>query len=328
MTREFDFERPIVELEKRLHDLQTLSEDGQIDLSREIKAIADKIALMKAEIFKSLEPWQYAQVARHIDRPFTLDYVKILCGDSFVELHGDRYFGDDPAMVAGFGRIGPHAVAIIGHQKGHDTDENLFRNFGMPHPEGYRKAMRIMRLAERFKKPVVVFIDTPGAFPGIGAEERGQSEAIARNLADMSRLAVPILCFVIGEGGSGGALAVGIGDRVFMLEYSIYSVISAEGCAAILWKDASRAKDAARALRLRASDLLEFGIIDQILPEPLGGAHRDPAATAATIKAVILEHLAALLPLSPEELLARRYAKFRAMGRYKVQDDAETPAKN
>ncbi len=323
MTREFEFERPIVELEKRLKDLQTLSEDGQIDLSREIKAIADKISVMRAEIFRTLEPWQYAQVARHIDRPSTLDYLKMMCGDTFVELHGDRLFGDDPAMVAGFARLGDRPVAVIGHQKGHDTEENLFRNFGMPHPEGYRKAMRVMRLAERFRRPIVVFIDTPGAFPGIGAEERGQSEAIARNLADMARLAVPIVCIVIGEGGSGGALAVGIGDRVCMLEYSIYSVISAEGCAAILWKDASRAKDAARALRLRAADLLEFGIIDQILPEPLGGAHRDPAAAAATIKGAILDHLAALAALPPQELLSRRYAKFRAMGRYKVQEDAE-----
>ncbi|NLI78281.1 MAG: acetyl-CoA carboxylase carboxyltransferase subunit alpha [Candidatus Riflebacteria bacterium] len=323
MTREFEFERPIVELEKRLKDLQTLSEDGQIDLSREIKAIADKIGIMRAEIFRTLEPWQYAQVARHIDRPSTLDYLKMICGDTFVELHGDRLFGDDPALVAGFARFGDRPVAVIGHQKGHDTEENLFRNFGMPHPEGYRKAMRVMRLAERFRRPIVVFIDTPGAFPGIGAEERGQSEAIARNLADMARLAVPIVCVVIGEGGSGGALAVGIGDRVCMLEYSIYSVISAEGCAAILWKDASRAKDAARALRLRATDLLEFGIIDQILPEPLGGAHRDPSATAATIKGAILDHLAALATVPPQELLARRYAKFRAMGRYKVQEDAE-----
>ncbi|OIP21457.1 acetyl-CoA carboxylase carboxyltransferase subunit alpha [bacterium CG2_30_54_10] len=323
MTREFDFERPIVELEKRLNDLRALSEDGQIDLSKEIKAIDDKIGIMKAEIFRTLEPWQVIQIARNIDRPSTLDYVKILFEDSFLELHGDRLFGDDPAMVTGFARIGNHLVAVIGHQKGHDTEENLYRNFGMPHPEGYRKALRIMKMAERFRKPVIVFIDTPGAFPGIGAEERGQSEAIARNLCEMSRISVPILCFVIGEGGSGGALAIGIGDKIFMLEYSIYSVITSEGCAAILWKDASRSKEAAGALRIRAQDLLEFGVIDRVLPEPIGGAHRDPAAAAATIKAAILDTLPTLLEVAPDDLLAIRYAKFRGMGRYKIERDAD-----
>jgi len=322
MSRDFEFERPILELEKRLSELQSLSEDGHIDLSKEINAISEKIQTLKAEIFKGLEPWQVTQVARHIDRPSTLDYVKLLCGDEFVEMHGDRLFGDDPAIVGGPALIGGHRVMLIGHQKGHDTDENLLRNFGMPHPEGYRKALRLMKFAERFHLPIVVFIDTPGAFPGIGAEERGQSEAIARNLAEMSQISVPILCFVIGEGGSGGALALGIGDRVFMLEYAIYSVISAEGCAAILWKDAAKAKEAAVALKIRSANLLELGIIDGVLPEPMGGAHRDHATTADVIRKTIEEHLPALLAMPCTELVEKRYAKFRAMGQFRFAQDA------
>jgi len=323
MTREFEFERPILELEKRLKDLQTLSEDGHIDLSREISAIADKISAMKTEIFKNLEPWQVIQVARSIDRPSTLDYVKHLYGDTFVELHGDRLFGDDPAMICGFGKIDGQSMAIIGHQKGHDTNENLFRNFGMSHPEGYRKSLRFMKMADKFNKPIVIFIDTPGAFPGIGAEERGQSEAIARNLHDMMKIGVPILCFVIGEGGSGGALAIGVGDKIFMLEYSIYSVITSEGCAAILWKDASKAKDAAQALKLRAQDLLECGVVDHLLAEPPGGAHKNYEATAVVIGQAIREHLPPLMKLTREELLTRRYNKFRQMGRFKFPQDQE-----
>ncbi len=322
MSHDFEFERPILELEKRLNELQSLSEDGHIDLSKEINAISDKIQTLKAEIFKGLEPWQVTQVARHIDRPSTLDYVKLLCGEEFVEMHGDRLFGDDPAIVGGPAVIGGYRVMLIGHQKGHDTDENLLRNFGMPHPEGYRKALRLMKFAERFRLPIVVFIDTPGAFPGIGAEERGQSEAIARNLAEMSRISVPILCFVIGEGGSGGALALGIGDRVFMLEYAIYSVISAEGCAAILWKDAAKAKEAAAALKIRSANLQELGIIDGVLPEPMGGAHRDHAVTADAVRKSIEEHLPALLAMPGTELLEKRYAKFRAMGQFRYAQDA------
>lgn len=321
MARDLEFERPILELEKQLIELQATSEGGNIDLSREINAIADKVRTVRSEIFKCLEPWQVTQVARHIDRPSTLDYVKLLCGDNFVEMHGDRLFGDDPAIVGGPAVIGGHRVMLIGHQKGHDTDENLYRNFGMPHPEGYRKALRLMKFAQRFNLPVVILIDTPGAFPGIGAEERGQSEAIARNLAEMSQIAVPILCFVIGEGGSGGALALGVGDRVFMLEYAIYSVISAEGCAAILWKDAAKAKEAATALKIRSENLLELGIIDGVLPEPLGGAHREPQATADAIRRAVEEHLPPLMETPRAELVEKRYSKFRAMGQFRVAQD-------
>jgi len=325
MSQEFDFERPILELEKRLKDLQVLSEEGQIDLSREIKAISNKIDAMKIEIFKNLEPWQVTQVARHVLRPSTLDFVKELCGDSFVELHGDRLFGDDPALVCGFGKIDSFPLAIIGHQKGHDTEENIFRNFGMPHPEGYRKALRIMKMAEKFRRPILVFIDTPGAFPGIGAEERGQSEAIARNLKEMSLIKVPIICLIIGEGGSGGALAIGVGDLIFMLEYSIYSVISAEGCAAILWKDSGKSKEAAKSLKLRAQDLLAEKVIDGVIPEPVGGSHRDYTSTIGRVKEVILENLKKLLSLSPAELLEKRYSKFRSIGHFKL-DQAEGDA--
>ncbi|MBF0498932.1 MAG: acetyl-CoA carboxylase carboxyltransferase subunit alpha [Candidatus Riflebacteria bacterium] len=323
MSQEFEFEKPIIELEKRLSDLRSLSEEGNIDLSREISAIAEKIEAMKSDIFHSLEPWQVAQVARHLDRPSTLDYVKLLCGDSFVELKGDRLFADDPAMICGFGRFGSIATAIIGHQKGHDTEENIYRNFGMPHPEGYRKSRRVMHLAEKFRKPIIVFIDTPGAFPGIGAEERGQSEAIARSIMEMSRMRVPILCFIIGEGGSGGALAVGIGDRVYMLEHAIYSVISAEGCAAILWKDGAKARDAAAALKFRSTDLLEAGIIDAILPEPLGGAHRNAEFVANAIGDIIQKELPSLMALPADLLLKKRYEKFRAMGKFKLEQDSE-----
>ncbi|HOY65828.1 MAG TPA: acetyl-CoA carboxylase carboxyltransferase subunit alpha [Candidatus Ozemobacteraceae bacterium] len=321
MPHEFEFERPVLELETQLKGLQSISEENKIDLSREINALAEKVTLLKTDIFRGLEPWQVTQVARHIDRPSTLDYIRLLCGEEFIELHGDRLFGDDPAIIGGPALIGGHRVMVIGHQKGHDTDENLFRNFGMPHPEGYRKSLRLMRMAERFGLPIVVFIDTPGAFPGIGAEERGQSEAIARNLAEMSQIAVPILCFVIGEGGSGGALALGVGDRVFMLEYAVYSVISAEGCAAILWKDAAKAKEAATALKIRAANLLDLGIIDGILPEPMGGAHRDHAAMAETVRRMIDGHLPALLAIPRAELLEKRYAKFRAMGQFRIAQD-------
>lgn len=323
MSQEFEFERPVTELEKRLQDLRALSEEGHIDLSREIKAIADKIESMKTEIFQSLEPWQVAQVARHLARPSTLDYLKIICGDTFVELHGDRQFADDPSIVCGFGRINGVSCAIIGHQKGHDTEENIYRNFGMPHPEGYRKSQRLLKLAEKFRRPIIVFIDTPGAFPGLGAEERGQSEAIARSIMIMARVPVPVLCFIIGEGGSGGALAVGIGDRVFMLEHAIYSVITAEGCAAILWKDAGKAREAGKALRMRATDLLEFGIVDGILPEPLGGAHRDSSQTARLIGETIARELPPLQTLPPKELVDRRYAKYRAMGKFKFEQDSD-----
>lgn len=320
---DFEFERPIIELEDRLKELQEISEGGKLDLSSEINAIADKINILKEEVYSDLEPWQVTQVARHIDRPSTLDLVKILCGDDFIELHGDRLFGDDPAIVSGFGKIDNQSVLIIGHQKGHDTEENIYRNFGMPHPEGYRKALRLMKLAEKFNKPIIILIDTPGAFPGLGAEERGQSEAIARNLAEMSVLKVPILCFVIGEGGSGGALAIGVGDRVFMFEYTVYSVITAEGCASILWKDPAKAKDAAAALKLRAEDLLKYEIIDGVLPEPLGGAHRDHKQVAETIRKQIEKTLPELLKLDKEVLLEKRYHRFRSMGKFVSKEEQE-----
>ncbi|KAF1083236.1 MAG: Acetyl-coenzyme A carboxyl transferase alpha chain [Candidatus Rifleibacterium amylolyticum] len=323
MPKEFEFEKSIIELEARIKELQVISESGKVDLSREIQAITDKVEALKVEVYGSLEPWQIAQVARHINRPSTLDLIKIMCGDEFVELHGDRLFGDDSAIVSGLGRIGSHKVMIIGHQKGHDTEENIYRNFGMPHPEGYRKALRMMRTAERFGLPIIIFIDTPGAFPGIGAEERGQSDAIARNLAEMSDIGVPILCFVTGEGGSGGALAIGIGDRVFMFEFSVYSVISAEGCAAILWNDAAKAKEAANALKLRATNLLEAGIIDGILPEPLGGSHRNHQRAAEEIVKQIEAHLPILKKMSREELIENRYKKFRSMGKFSCEEELE-----
>lgn len=323
MPKEFEFEKSITELEARIQELQTISESGQVDLSREIKAITEKVDTLKVEIYGALEPWQVAQVARHINRPSTLDLIKIICGEEFVELHGDRLYGDDPAIVSGIGKIGEQRVMIIGHQKGHDTEENIYRNFGMPHPEGYRKSLRMMQTAERFGLPIIVFIDTPGAFPGIGAEERGQSDAIARNLAEMSDIKVPIMCFVTGEGGSGGALAIGIGDRVFMFEFSVYSVISAEGCAAILWNDPTKAKEAASALKLRATNLLEAGIIDDILPEPLGGAHRNHHKTAEEIVKQINKHLPILSKMTPEELIQQRYRKFRSIGKFSCEEELE-----
>lgn len=323
MALELEFERPILDLEKRLNELKAISEDGKIDLSREINAIAEKIVTMRGEIFRHLEPWQVTQVARHIDRPSTFDYVQRLCGDTFVELHGDRLFGDDPAMVTGFAVIGGIKTAIIGHQKGHDTEQNLHRNFGMPHPEGYRKALRIIKMAERFHRPVVILIDTPGAYPGLGAEERGQSEAIARNLAEFSRVRTPILCFIIGEGGSGGALAIGVGDHVAMFEFAIYSVITAEGCAAILWRDAAKSHEAAQALKIRAQDLLQLGVIDEILPEPVGGVHLDYDCAAESVRQVIARKLPELLKIPVESLVSMRYEKFRRLGRFMQHQDED-----
>ena len=278
------------------------------DARRELSATIDSI-------FSSLTPWQRCQIARHHERPYTLDYIDAIF-TSFTQLHGDRRFADDPAVVAGFALLDGEPVAVVGHQKGRDTNEKLRRNFGMPRPEGYRKAMRIMRLAARFRRPIISFVDTPGAYPGIHAEERGQAEAIANNLIEMARLPVPILVVVTGEGGSGGALALGIGDRILMLEHAIYSVISPEGCAAILWKDQGRAEDAARALRLTARDLRHFSVVDEVLSEPPGGAHLDPRAAAETVGTAIRRHLRQLRKLKPEPLLARRYKKYRALGVY------------
>jgi acetyl-CoA carboxylase carboxyl transferase subunit alpha len=275
---------------------------------RELSATVDSI-------FSSLTPWQRCQIARHPERPYTLDYIGTIFS-GFMQLHGDRRFADDPAIVAGFALFDGDPVAVVGHQKGRDTNEKLRRNFGMPRPEGYRKALRIMHLAARFRRPIISFVDTPGAYPGIHAEERGQAEAIADNLIEMARLPVPIVVVVTGEGGSGGALALGVGDRVLMLEHSIYSVISPEGCAAILWKDQNRAEDAAKALRLTARDLKHFGVIDEVLPEPAGGAHMDPRATAEAVGGALRRQLRQLRKIKPDALIARRYKKYRTLGVY------------
>lgn len=307
------FERPVVELEKRIQELKTSNQEG-IDLSGEIRSAEKKLEKALKDIFDNLSPWQRVQVARHPLRPYTLDYIRYLTED-FVELHGDRHFSDDRAIVAGFAKWGgKEKVAILGHQKGRDTKENLLRSFGSAHPEGYRKAIRIMKLAERFSLPIISFIDTPGAYPGIGAEERGQAEAIAFNLMEMAGLATPIIVVVIGEGGSGGALGIGVGDRVFVLENAYYSVISPEGCAAIIWKENSKTPDAAKALKLTARDLLEMKLIDAMIREPLGGAHRDFEQTAENIRTVVSEALEELKKFSKKELLEERYKKFRRIG--------------
>ncbi len=307
------FERPVVELEKRIEELRTSSQEG-IDLSGEIKSAEKKLEKALKEIFDNLSPWQRVQVARHPLRPYTLDYVRYLT-ENFVELHGDRYFSDDRAIIAGLAQWGgKEKVVVLGHQKGRNTKENLLRSFGSAHPEGYRKALRIMKMAEKFSLPIISFIDTPGAYPGIGAEERGQAEAIAVNLMEMAELATPIIVVVIGEGGSGGALGIGVGDRIFVLENAYYSVISPEGCAAIIWKENSKAPDAAQALKLTARDLSDMKLIDGIIPEPLGGAHRDFEQTAENMRKVINGALEELGKLSKKELLEQRYEKFRKMG--------------
>jgi len=312
---ELDFERPLVELEKKIEELRAAGEKGGVNIKKEIASLEARAAGLKKEIYAGLTPWQRYKVARHPRRPFTLDYIGTLFTD-FTELHGDRAFGDDPALVAGFARFGGRPVLVMGQQKGRDVKENIIRNFGMMNPEGYRKALRLMKLAEKFSRPVISLIDTAGAYPGIGAEERGQSEAIARNLAEMSALRVPTIAVIIGEGGSGGALGIGLSDRVAILEYSVYSVVSPEGCAAILWRDAKNAADAAKALKMTPNDLLEFGIVDEIIPEPLGGAHRDPAAAAESVKASITRNLGELEKMPLEKLLEIRLKKYLAMGRF------------
>lgn len=308
------FERPVLELEQKMKELKTMSEGG-IDLSGEIKSVEKKIEKALKEIYDHLTPWQRVQVARHPLRPYTMDYVRYLTKD-FVELHGDRHFSDDKAIVTGFAKWSEteEMICVIGHQKGRDTKENLLRSFGSAHPEGYRKAMRIMRLAEKAGRPVLCLIDTPGAYPGIGAEERGQAEAIAYNLREMSELTVPIIAIVIGEGGSGGALGIGVGDRIYVMENAYYSVISPEGCAAILWKETSRAPDAAKALKLTAQDLKNMEIIDGVIPEPLGGAHRDFELAAEGIRQTVGQALKELGEIPAKELPALRYQKFRKMG--------------
>jgi len=308
-----DFEKPIIELEKKIQELKTFIAEKKIDLSAEVRRLEERLENLRKDTYSNLTAWQKVQLARHPQRPYTLDYISLIMSD-FMELHGDRLFSDDKAMICGLARVDKKKVVVIGHQKGRDTKENLKRNFGCAHPEGYRKALRIMQLAEEFGLPVVVFIDTPGAYPGIGAEERGQSHAIATNLREMTGIGVPIMAIVIGEGGSGGALGVGIADRVAVLENSYYSVISPEGCAAILWKDGSKAPRAAESLKLTGADLLKMGIIDEVIPEPLGGAHRDPPKIAQNIKESILKNLKELEAFSRDELLKLRYKKFRGMG--------------
>ena len=311
-----DFERPIAELEAMLKELRHLSAEQDLNIHDEIARLEAKSKALTDSVFASLTPWQISQIARHPLRPYTLDYVERLFTD-FQELHGDRAFADDHAIVGGLARLDGQPVLVIGHQKGRDTKEKIYRNFGMPRPEGYRKALRLMKLAERFRLPVLTFIDTPGAYPGIGAEERGQSEAIARNLFEMSRLRVPVICVVIGEGGSGGALAVGVGDRVLMLQYSTYSVISPEGCAAILWKSADKAPDAAEAMGLTADKLRKLDLIDAIIPEPPGGAHRDMAQMAENVRVALRANLLQLESLSMDELLEQRYQRLMAYGVFK-----------
>ncbi len=310
-----NFEEPILKLRRRIEELSALPDDASH--RREIEKLREKLERVAREIYANLSPWQKTLVARHPARPYTLDYIQALTTD-FTELHGDRKFADDPAIIAGFGSFRGEAVALVGHQKGRDTKEKVHRNFGMPRPEGFRKALRVMQLAEKFRRPILTFVDTAGAYPGIDAEERGQAEAIATNLREMAGFHVPIIVTVTGEGGSGGALALGVGDRVLMLEHAIYSVISPEGCAAILWKDASRKKEAAEALKLTASDLVELGVIDEVVPEPPGGAHADPAGAAAAAAEAIGRHLEEVLDLTPEERRERRYRKFRALGRFET----------
>ena len=312
-----DFEQPIAELDAKIQELRRASTGPAVNIETEVNGLQDKLRARTAEIFKALTPWQISQLARHPQRPYTNDYLGLMF-DEFHELAGDRAFADDAAIVGGLARLDGRSVMVIGQQKGRDTKAKIKSNFGMPRPEGYRKALRLMKMAERFKLPLLTFIDTPGAYPGVGAEERGQSEAIARNLLEMAELKVPIICTVIGEGGSGGALAIGVGDRTLMLEYSTYSVISPEGCASILWKSAEKARDAAEALGLTAKRLLEHGLIDHIVPEPLGGAHRDPAAMATTLKRTVLDELAKLDRLDTAELLEKRYLRLRSYGAYEA----------
>ena len=309
---EESYEQPILEVERRIEELSGFEDEIK---KREIERLRQKLDQLRRDIYSRLTPWQKTLVARHPRRPYTLDFVAQLFED-FVEVHGDRLFADDPAIVCGFGLFHGRPAAVIGHQKGRDTKEKIHRNFGMPRPEGYRKALRLMKLAEKFGRPIFCFVDTPGAYPGIDAEERGQAEAIARNLKEMATIRVPILVTVTGEGGSGGALAIAVGDRVNMLEHSIYSVISAEGCAAILWRDAARARDAAKALKLTARDLQDLGLIDEIVAEPPGGAHSQPVLAAALLDAVLRRQMEDLARLGPEALTRERYLKFRKMGRF------------
>ena len=311
-----DFEQPIAELEAKIEELRFVGDDAEININEEVAKLREKSETLTRNIFGKLSPWQVAQVARHPGRPYTLDYLASFAPD-FQELHGDRMFADDPAIVGGVGRIDGRAVMFIGHQKGRDTKERVRRNYGMPKPEGYRKAQRLMRMAEKFKLPIVTLIDTPGAYPGVGAEERGQSEAIAVSLYLMAGLKTPIISVVIGEGGSGGALAIGVGDKLLMLQYGIYSVISPEGCAAILWKSAEKAEDAAAAMRITADSLSGFGLVDEVLEEPLGGAHRNPTAMAEVIRNALIRSVDEFAQIPIEQLLESRQRRLAGFGVYK-----------
>lgn len=319
MIGELEFERPVHALRKKIEELKELTNHAEVDLSVEITKLEERLQKLENEIYENMKPWDRVQIARHPARPTTLDYISLIF-EQFIEFHGDRCFGDDEAIVGGIAEFKGLAVTIIGHQRGKDTKENIRRNFGMPHPEGYRKALRLMKQAEKFKRPIICFIDTKGAYPGKAAEERGQSEAIARNLFEMAGLTVPIICVVIGEGGSGGALALGVGDRIHMLENSTYSVISPEGAASILWKDATQAKRAAESMKITAPDLKRLGIIDDIIPEVKGGAHRNMEEQAEAIEAVLLSTLKELLLLTSEELVSQRYLKYKKIGQYTFGD--------
>ena len=315
MAETLDFEQPLLELETRIAELQALDDPAQRE---EIGKLEERLQRLRQKVFSSLTAWQTTQLARHPRRPHTRDFCKLLFED-FLELHGDRLFGDDPAIVAGLARFEDQSVVVIGHQKGRETREKITRNFGMPHPEGYRKALRLMQLADKFRKPIITFIDTPGAYPGIGAEERGQAEAIARNLREMSALRVPVIAVVTGEGGSGGALAIGVGNRVLMLRYAVYSVISPEGCAAILWGDAAKAPEAAEIMKITATDLQRLRVIDEVVPEPAGGAHRDWDVTALNLKAVLADHLRSLRGKTEDALVNERHERFRRIGAFEEE---------
>jgi acetyl-CoA carboxylase carboxyl transferase subunit alpha len=311
-----DFEQPIAELEAKIDELRFVGDDSEININEEVARLKSKSEALTKSIFSKLSAWQIAQIARHPMRPYTLDYLRLIAPD-FQELHGDRMYADDPAIIGGIGRIDGRPLVIIGHQKGRDTKERVRRNYGMPKPEGYRKAQRLMKLAEKFSMPILTLIDTPGAYPGVGAEERGQSQAIAHSLYVMAKLRTPIISVVIGEGGSGGALAIGVSDRLLMLQYSIYSVISPEGCASILWKSAEKAEDAAEAMRITADSLSGFGLVDEVLPEPLGAAHRDPDATADVIRNAILKHLIDIDQLDTDQLIEHRQRRLAGFGQFK-----------
>lgn len=319
MLRELlDFEKPLVEIEEKIEKLRSYVKGDDPRVHSEIEKLTKRSQTLLDRLYSNLTPWQTTQVARHPSRPTTADYINAFIGD-FLELHGDRRFADDPAIIGGIGNLGQRPVVVIGHQKGTGTRDKIFRNFGMPNPEGYRKALRLMRMAEKFHKPIITFIDTPGAYPGIGAEERGQAEAIARNLFEMCRLKVPIIVSVIGEGGSGGALAIGVGDRIMMLEHAIYSVISPEGCAAILWGDGTRAMEAAETLKLTSQNLKKLGVIDVIVKEPLGGAHRDAFIASENLKEAMIKALKEIETIPGDKLAAMRYEKFKKMGSFKEQ---------